>query len=77
MTTFRISKPLIKALRRLAHGQKGIDADTYRDHVRAVGCESTLDLNREQHQALLQRLLALPDKERSPHASDATQTRAT
>ena len=77
MRNFSISKPLIKALRRLAHGQKGIDADTYRDHVRAVGCESTLDLTRDQHQALLQRLLALPDKSRSPHANDATQTRTT
>jgi hypothetical protein len=58
---FRISPAMVKALRRLAHGQKGLDEDTYRAHVRAVGCESTLDLTRRQHAALLQRLVALPD----------------
>lgn len=61
MRDFHISKPLVKALRRLAHGQKGLDEESYRAHVRAVGCESTLDLSRVQHQALLKRLLALPD----------------
>ncbi len=58
---FRISPAMVKALRRLAHGQKGLDEETYRAHVRAVGCESTLDLTRPQHAALLQRLVALPD----------------
>lgn len=62
MRDFCISKPLVKALRRLAHGQKGLDEDTYRMHVRAVGCESTLELTRQQHQDLIQRLLALPNK---------------
>ncbi|WP_312368083.1 hypothetical protein [Stenotrophomonas sp.] len=65
MADFRISKPLIKALRQLAHGQKGLDAKDYRAHVRAVGCESTLDLSRDQHQRLLQRLFALPDQPRA------------
>jgi len=61
MTDFKISPAMVKALRRLAHGQKGLDEETYRAHVRAVGCESTLDLTRPQHAALLQRLVALPD----------------
>ncbi|MFZ6696787.1 hypothetical protein ACO0J1_13555 [Stenotrophomonas acidaminiphila] len=61
MSEFRVSTPMVKALRRLAHGQKGLDEETYRAHVRAVGCESTLDLTRPQHAALLQRLIALPD----------------
>lgn len=61
MGDFRISKPLVKTLRRLAHGQKGLGPEEYRAHVRAVGCESTLELTRAQHQMLLQRLLALPD----------------
>lgn len=62
MADFRISKPLVKALRQLAHGQKGLGIEDYRAHVRAVGCESTMDLTREQHQRLLQRLFALPDQ---------------
>ncbi|MBB5885422.1 hypothetical protein DYQ93_11665 [Xanthomonas sp. LMG 8992] len=57
-----ISKPLVKAIRKLAHGQKGLDQDTYRMHLRAVGATSTLEITREQHHALLQRLCALPDK---------------
>jgi len=65
MAEFRISKALVRALRRLAHGQKGLDEEAYRAHVRAVGCESTLDLTRSQHQALLQRLFALPDRQAS------------
>ncbi len=65
MGEFHISKALVRALRRLAHGQKGLDEEAYRAHVRAVGCESTLDLTREQHQALLQRLFALPDRQAS------------
>jgi hypothetical protein len=62
MNHYRISKPFIIALRRLAHGRKGLDEDTYRMHVRAVGAESTTELTREQHQALVKRLVALPDK---------------
>ena len=65
MGEFHISKALVRALRRLAHGQKGLDEDAYRAHVRAVGCESTLDLPREQHQELLQRLFALTDRQAS------------
>ncbi len=61
MSAYRIGPAMVKALRRLAHGQKGLDEETYRAHVRAVGCESTLDLTRPQHAALLQRLVALPD----------------
>lgn len=73
MSDFRISKPLIKALRQLAHGQKGLDTEDYRAHVRAVGCESTLELSREQHQQLLQRLFALPDQPKAKGRPDASK----
>lgn len=46
-----ISKPLIKAPRRFAHGTKGLDEPTYRLHLQAVGATSTTELTREQHQA--------------------------
>ncbi|RRN78510.1 hypothetical protein EIM50_13555 [Pseudoxanthomonas sp. SGD-10] len=59
MTTARIRK-----LRRYAHGQKGLDEETYRLHLAAVGATSTRDLTREQHTALLRRLGALPDRPR-------------
>ncbi len=65
MPDFQISTALVKALRRLAHGQKGLDQETYRDHVRAVGAESTLQLTRAQHGELVRRLVALPDKVRN------------
>lgn len=73
MGDFQISKPLVKALRQLAHGQKGLDAENYRAHVRAVGCESTLDLTRDQHQQLLRRLFALPDKPKERAQRNAAQ----
>lgn len=73
MGDFQISKPLVKALRQLAHGQKGLDAEDYRAHVRAVGCESTLDLTRAQHQQLLRRLFALPDKPKEGAQRNAAQ----
>lgn len=59
MTTDRI-----KALRRYAHGQKGLDEATYRLHLHAVGATSTTTLTRDQHTALLKRLGALPDRKR-------------
>ena len=62
---FRMTTPRVRALRAYAHGRKGLDAETYRMHVRAVGCESTLDLSRDQYNALLRRLRQLPDRMRS------------
>lgn len=59
-----ISKPLVKAIRRYAHGIKGLDEETYRLHLRAVGASSTLELTREQHAALMERLRALPSSAR-------------
>lgn len=60
----RTPKPMVIALRRLAHGRKGLDQETYRLHLRAVGAYSTSELSKSQQQQLLDRLLALPDKGR-------------
>lgn len=59
MTTARI-----RSLRRYAHGMKGLDEETYRMHLAAVGAKSTTELTREQHTALLRRLGGLPDRPR-------------
>lgn len=58
---FRMSANRVRALRAYVHGRKGLDDDTYRLHLGAVGARSTLELNREQHDALMKRLAALPD----------------
>lgn len=58
---FTMTPILIGALRRFAHGRKGLDEDTYRLHLRAVGAHSTRQLTRDQHRALLDRLGGLPD----------------
>lgn len=62
---FHMTTPRVRALRAYAHGRKGLDAETYRMHVRAVGVESTLDLDRDQYNALLRRLRPLPDRPRA------------
>lgn len=58
---FSMSRDRISALRRYVHGRKGLDQDTYRMHLHAVGATSTSLLTRAQHDALLERLRALPD----------------
>lgn len=45
----------------LAYGRKGLDEDTYRLRLRAVGVASSLELSRAQFERLVQGLLALPD----------------
>lgn len=59
---FRMTANLVRALRRYAHGRKGLDEETYRLHLNAVGARSTLQLTRVQHTNLLQRLASLPDR---------------
>ncbi|MGH8083904.1 MAG: hypothetical protein ACREPV_01330 [Lysobacter sp.] len=63
---FRMNTVLVRALRRYAHGRKGLDEATYRLHLSAVGADSTLSLTRTQHAQLLQRLGRLPDRTRKP-----------
>lgn len=59
-TPFRMTASMVTAVRRFAHGAKGLDEDTYRLHLKAVGVSSTLHLNRDQYHALLARLRKLP-----------------
>lgn len=61
---FVMSTERIKALRRYAHGQKGLDQPTYRLKLQAVGATSTTDLTRDQYDALLASLRRLPDRKR-------------
>jgi hypothetical protein len=61
---FVMSKALIRAVRRYAHGAKGLDQETYRLHLSAVGARHTNELTRHQHQALMERLRSLPDRPR-------------
>lgn len=61
---FGMTTQRIRALRRHAHGRKGLDDATYRLHLAAVGATSTTTLTREQYHALMARLNALPDRQR-------------
>lgn len=61
---FCMTKPRIVALRRHAHGRKGLDEATYRLHLAAVGATSTVALTRMQYDTLLARLNRLPDRPR-------------
>lgn len=70
---FRMSRDRISAIRRYAHGRKGLDQETYRMHLTAVGATSTSLLTRGQHDALMARLGALPDM---PGRRAATGARA-
>ena len=64
---FVMSKARIRSLRAYAHGTKGLDADTYRLHVSAVGARSTVDLTWPQYNELLKRLAKLPDATARAH----------
>lgn len=64
---FRMTPTRVKAVRRFAHGRKGLDDATYRMHLCAVGVNSTLELTRDSHHKLMQRLGRLPDKRRNGH----------
>ena len=63
---FHMTRALIVALRRYAHGRKGLDEPTYRLHLHAVGAASTTTLTRTQRDQLLLRLGKLPDAPRKP-----------
>lgn len=59
---FRMTPQRVLALRRYAHGRKGLDDATYRLHLSAVGATSTKDLTRDQYRSMLDRLNRLPDR---------------
>lgn len=70
---FAMTKVRIQALRRYAHGRKGLDEATYRLHLHAVGADSTMHLTSSQYDALLARLRPLPDRKRTPGAAAARE----
>lgn len=61
---FRMTRARVRALRAYVHGRKGLDDDTYRLHLAAVGADSTLHLTARSYNALLARLRPLPDRPR-------------
>lgn len=61
---FIMDRERIKALRRYAHGRKGLDLDTYTLKLQAVGATSTTALTRTQYDQLLAALHRLPDRQR-------------
>lgn len=63
---FRMTKLRVRALRAFAHGRKGLDADTYRMRLEAVGVRSTLELNADQYHRLMLGLRSLPDAPAKP-----------
>lgn len=65
---FRMHKARISALRRWVHGRKGLDQDTYRAYLQAVGATSTTTLTRQQHDELVKRIGKLPDRPRPARA---------
>lgn len=58
---WKMTKERVRALRVLAHAQKGLDKETYRLRLQAIGVDSTLDLSREQYVQFIVGLRALPN----------------
>lgn len=58
---WRMTRERIRHVHALAYGRKGLDEDTYRLRLRAVGVGSSLELDRAQFERLVQGLLRLPD----------------
>lgn len=51
----------IRVLRTIVHTRKGLDEETYRDLLGAMGVTSTKKLTRQQYLDLRARLMSLPD----------------
>lgn len=58
---WRMTGERVRHVHALAMGRKGLDEESYRLRLRAVGVESSKDLSRTQFDRLTQGLLALPD----------------
>jgi hypothetical protein len=61
---WRMSPDRIRSVHVLAMGTKGLDEETYRLRLEAVGVTTSKDLDRAQFTALVQGLRALPDAPR-------------
>lgn len=60
-TPWRMTRERVRHVHALAYARKGLDAETYRLRLRAVGVTSSLELDRGQFERLVRGLLALPD----------------
>lgn len=61
---WRMTTALVRSVHVLALSTKGLDEETYRLRLRAVGVTTSKDLSREQFNALMRGLRALPDAPR-------------
>lgn len=55
-----MTKGRIQAIRRYAHGRKGLSEDDYRLRLGAVGAKSTLELTEDQFNTVMAGLRRLP-----------------
>jgi len=58
---WRMTKALVKRVHVVARAQKGLDEETYRLRVRAVGAESSKQFTRDQFNRFMRALAKLPD----------------
>ncbi len=61
---WRMNKRRIRAVHACAMGRKGLDYETYRLHLLAVGVESSKNMTRSQYQEFFRRMQRLPDRNR-------------
>lgn len=68
---WRMTRERIKAVHVLALATKGLDDETYRMRLRALGVDTCKDLSRAQFHEFMRGLRALPDapKHRAQHAA--------
>lgn len=63
---WRMTRERITRVHAVARGQKGLDEETYRLRLRAVGVESSKQLTQAQFRDLMQGLAKLPDRPTRP-----------
>ena len=56
-----MTKALVQRVHAVARGRKGLDEETYRLRVRAVGAETSKRFTREQYREFMRGLAKLPD----------------
>ena len=58
---WRMTKAMVRHIQIFARARKGLDDDSYRANLTAVGADSTTKLTRAQHHELMLRLGRYPD----------------
>jgi hypothetical protein len=58
---WRMTRSRIRAVHVLARSRKGLDEETYRARLAAIGVTSSLQFTREQFDSFMRGLRALPD----------------